>query len=998
MTRISPFCPACAAFFPAGNVCPACKRGRPKLETPPEPGKPLWRVELPGAPALRPALAQVAGRTLLLFPWGNRDAGTGGVVALDTADGSTAWDARLDMPVEGGVAVAGSAGVAVVGLARRGHFSSEGAITGLDLRTGQECWPGRVQPGGAVEAAPVADDAHAYVAASDGQLYCVDVLSGRLVWKKPVVDKPVRIPASPALFIQRGSAQAIVVATYGVTQWQDDGKLVAFDAVGRRLWETPAGGQVRGAPVIVKGRVYVTAARGSPATGVLSVFDLRTGRAIWPGPFTIPAPPGGRSDIVAAPLVIGDTVYVGSHDHWLHAVDVATGVGRWSHEVPRGIVSTPASVEGLIVFGANDGVVYAADAATGARAWDYELGGHVQAGLLAWGDVVFAASDNGAVAALPWHAGRYAWAAERLEKVRRWSDAGDCRALAGHFGGKRADQEDGYRRAAANWYAAEAPELAAEMWTALSAREARWRKEAADAWHEAGLVRCGRDPVRAAIYLKRAAALYHKLRLGEPLNECTQAWADCARLPFLAMHVLNPGSFIQGEACELELRLTNEGVSSTVGSVWLELGGGLKQFVTATIPERLPPGGSWRVPLTVTPVQLHSTLQIEIAYDSGIAAQDTLRGLMVIPVDAVKQDRPINIGDIARLELHIGGATKEGIQIRTQDVGGIFARGGQIGEIHVQGDVGALVGMDPAVRQQVADLRNSVGWLSERMQRFEAAPPGPEPATGDDLKTLRAGLAGYQEFLTRLIASLAAEQRTAVIGIGVDIKLLTEKLEDLGRAQAEARRSQAQAALPTRPVDPATARWTRRLDEFAARIEVSDLRGFLSRGLVIEPGVCAIFLEEGRAEFGQVGPGHYALDTLLDRVPGMRGIRRTTAIILDAGEITLPFELTDLPTADGRHVTARAELCFRLADGMAFFVNYIKGQPQVLRNDLRDHLLPEVRDAAGEWVAPRPSGELSGNLVQKDALAAAVAEHLRETLIKLGLRFERVRALAFQSS
>jgi membrane protease subunit (stomatin/prohibitin family) len=198
-------------------------------------------------------------------------------------------------------------------------------------------------------------------------------------------------------------------------------------------------------------------------------------------------------------------------------------------------------------------------------------------------------------------------------------------------------------------------------------------------------------------------------------------------------------------------------------------------------------------------------------------------------------------------------------------------------------------------------------------------------------------------------------------------------------------------------VDPATARWARGPDDFAARIELRDLRGFLARGLVIEPGVCAIFMEEGRAEYGQVGPGNYALDTLLDRLPGMRNNRSVTAIVADEGEVALPFVLPGLPTADGGRVTVEAGLCFRLTDGLAFLVNFMKNRNRVSQDDLRTHLLPEVRNAAGEWAAPRQAADLSGSLVQKDALANAVSEHLRETLAKLGLRFERVRSLMIQT-
>lgn len=701
MPHITLFCPACGAYFPAGDVCPDCQRGRTKLETPPVPGQPLWRTQLPGAPALRPALARVTDRTLLLLPWSNRDAGTGGVIALDAADGTVAWSTPLDMPVEGGIAIVEAAGIAVIGLARRTHFTSDGALAALNLRTGCECWPARVQAAGAVEAAPVSDGERVYVAADDGQLYCVDLATGRLAWKKPVTARPVRIPAPPVLSIGRGRTQAIVVATYGVTPWQDDGRLAAFDLAGRRLWTVEAGGQVRGAPVIAQDRVYVAAGRGSPAGGVLSALDLSTGRLAWPAPFTISAPLGGRSDIVAAPLVAGDTVYVGSHDHRLYAVGTATGAARWSHAVPRGVVSTPALFEeqGLIVFGANDGEVYAVDAATGERAWNHRLGGHVQAGPIVWDDILFAASDAGQVAALPWHPGQYAWAAARLEAQGRWVEAGDCRALAGHFSRTRADQEASYRRASDDWCADGAYEKAAAMWTALSARAARWRQEAANAWREAGLVWCGRDPDRAAAYFKRAAQLYYQLRAAAELNECTQALADCAHLPFLAMHILNPGSFVQGRVSKLELRLTNEGAGATGGNVWLEIGGGLEQFVTASIPERLPPGGSWRVPLEVTPVQPDSTLEIEIAYDTGAPPHDLLRGLKIIPVHAAKPDKPIVLGDIAHLELHIAGATEEGVQIQTQDVGAIFNRGGRIDAVNVAGDLGALSRVDPAARE-----------------------------------------------------------------------------------------------------------------------------------------------------------------------------------------------------------------------------------------------------------------------------------------------------------
>ncbi len=801
MSHITPFCPSCGAYFPFGAACPSCQHTRTPLATPSDPGRPLWTATLPGAPALRPALAHIDGRALLLLPWGSHDAGTGGVVALDAADGSRAWDTPLDMPVEGGVAVAEAAGVAVVGLARRGPFSSEGALAALDLRTGgEDRWPGRVQTAAAVEAAPVTDDARAYAAASDGQLYCVEALSGRLVWRKPVVKTPVRIPAPPVLSLARGLAQAILVGTYRVTQWQDDGKLVALDPAGRPLWPSPAdaGGQVRGAPVIAGGRVYVAASRGNPPVGVLSAFDLRTGKACWPQPFTIPAPAGSRSDIVAAPLVAGDTLYVGSHDHGLYAVDAATGVGRPLAEVPRGIVSAPAALEeqGLIVFGANDGSVYAVDALTGERAWAYTVGGHVQAGPVAWGGSVFAASDAGQVVALPWHGGRYAWAAERLAAQDRLSAAGDCWALAGHFSARLSDQEQAYHRAAAAWEEIGEHERAAALWQGLGRR---YRRAAADAYRKAGLTQCGRDSQRAAIYFKRAIDLYYEIYATEKLtagsdelitalNECTLALAECIGLPHVSARLDNANGLAQWERSKLTLRLTNLGGAPVKGEVRIAIGGGFAELVEARLLGDLRAGGQWRVPVEAIAVQPASLLEIEVEYDTDRPDYTPLRTILLQPTIAADRPRPpvynYNFGDVGVLKLAAGRADDGSVvRVVTGDIGLFAARGAQIGTLDVAGDVGALVGADPATQRQVADLRAGVGWLADRLARLETGAPGPTPDTGEELSALRQELGAYHGLYETLRVSLAAEHRSAIADVAAELKQLGGKLDTLDRGQ-----------------------------------------------------------------------------------------------------------------------------------------------------------------------------------------------------------------------
>lgn len=711
MTHFSPFCSACGAYFPAGAACPACNTERTKLATPVAPDQPCWRVPLPGAAASRLALAQVGDRRLLLVAWHRRGRGsepdTGGVIALDTADGSMVWPCDLGVPVLGGAAVAAEAGVAVVGLALGDSGSGAGWVVGLRLDNGEVRW--RTPLGGRVEAAPVVDGVRVYVAADDGRLACLDARSGEVVWCQPVSDAGARppaarfrIPAPTLLISERGRVQAIIVGTYTVAAWENDGKLAAFNPAGQCQWRIDAGGQVRGAPTRLGRRLYVAAYRWNPSTGLLMAYH-HDGKPAWKEPFTVQAARGDPAacGFITSPLVYGDTVVVGCQDHRLYAVDAATGALRWSHKVGGGIASAPVWVEGLVVFGAKDGILYAVDAATGVRAWTYPLGGPILTDPLAADGIIYAASDNGTVVALPWHAGRYAGAAERLENAQRWREAGDYWALAATFEKKPAVQNQNYLQAVADWDEAGEPELIAQMWTF---RGARWRNKAADAWKQVGLALNESMPARAALGFKRAADLYHDLFVSQPpgqetdalvaaLNECMQSAAECGGLPYVTARLENAGGMVQWEASKLTLRLVNQGWAAVRGEIRLTLGGGLADLVEAKILGDLPVRQQWRVPLLALPTRPESTLEIEIEYDSGHPHFGVLRTVVIQPMNALARPRPLNwsFGDVGQLQLNL--TTEEGarIQVAPRDVGAIINRGA-IENLDVHGDVGVQVG------------------------------------------------------------------------------------------------------------------------------------------------------------------------------------------------------------------------------------------------------------------------------------------------------------------
>lgn len=76
----------------------------------------------------------------------------------------------------------------------------------------------------------------------------------------------------------------------------------------------------------------------------------------------------------SAPVLDGDSIYFGSDNSTLWALDQHTGKEKWRFKTgahPKGIFSTPALWKGSLYFGAYDGSVYALDAKTGKKKWEY---------------------------------------------------------------------------------------------------------------------------------------------------------------------------------------------------------------------------------------------------------------------------------------------------------------------------------------------------------------------------------------------------------------------------------------------------------------------------------------------------------------------------------------------------------------------------------------------------------------------------------------------------
>jgi len=182
-----------------------------------------------------------------------------------------------------------------------------------------------------IVASPVHADGVVYVGSDDGHVYAVDAIDGRQRWKRRTGGPVASTPA---------------VAAGVVYALSFDGTLYAFDAKSGALrWKFATGGE-----------------RRFEAKG-LHGFQPR--HQTFADPFDV---------WLSSPVVADGSVYVGSSDGNVYAIDAATGDERWSFRTGNVVHASPAYADGVVFVGSFDSYLYAIDAASGREKWRFKGG------------------------------------------------------------------------------------------------------------------------------------------------------------------------------------------------------------------------------------------------------------------------------------------------------------------------------------------------------------------------------------------------------------------------------------------------------------------------------------------------------------------------------------------------------------------------------------------------------------------------------------------------
>jgi outer membrane protein assembly factor BamB len=130
-------------------------------------------------------------------------------------------------------------------------------------------------------------------------------------------------------------------------------------------WSFSAKDSIESSAAIADGTVFVGSMDGS-----LYAIDLVTGKLRWQ--YRTAGPVGESS-----PCVSDGAVYVGDLSGVFHAVNVSTGKARWTFKAGDEIKSSPNCASNRVYFGSYDQNLYCLAAETGAQIWKYATEGPV---------------------------------------------------------------------------------------------------------------------------------------------------------------------------------------------------------------------------------------------------------------------------------------------------------------------------------------------------------------------------------------------------------------------------------------------------------------------------------------------------------------------------------------------------------------------------------------------------------------------------------------------
>ena len=307
------------------------------------------------------------------WPQFRRDAALTGIAAAPLGDAlELQWSAPLGFSVESSPAVAGGFVYAT---------SLPGVLVKLDLVDGAEAW--RYRPGAAEaetgefeedrfgESSPAVADGTVFVGDLMGILHAVDAEIGEVRWRFAT---GAEIKSSPVV-----AGDLVLIGSY-------DEHFYGVDrATGEARWSLQTEGPVHATPGRHDGLAWVTGCdavlRGVRITDGTEMLRFDSG-----------------AYTAASPAIADGTLYYGTFNNEVLAVDVKAGKRRWRYEHPERhfpFYASAAVADDLVIAAGRDKLVHALDRQTGEARWTFRARARFDASPVVAGDRVYAGNADG---------------------------------------------------------------------------------------------------------------------------------------------------------------------------------------------------------------------------------------------------------------------------------------------------------------------------------------------------------------------------------------------------------------------------------------------------------------------------------------------------------------------------------------------------------------------------------------------------------------------------
>jgi outer membrane protein assembly factor BamB len=287
---------------------------------------------------------------------------------------------------------------------------SDGNVYALDASTGKQLWT--FSTGGSIVASPTADGSTVLVSSSDSHLYALNAQTGAKIWSYDPGQGSESLTLTAATIVNG-------VAYASASDESTHSYMFAVNAQnGTQLWRTQVNGVQLSSPVVSLGKVYAVSSpisKQAATTSQIIVFNASNGsqpnqpvqEAVAPGTQAAPlAPP--------PPVVTNGTVYFGSQDGTVSAVNANTTAVVWHESVGGAVDATPVVSQGLIIVGVTTGtidnnVIMALNPTDGTPLWTSSLSHYAGSNIVLSGNVLFVGTGTPAVYALNASNGLILW-------------------------------------------------------------------------------------------------------------------------------------------------------------------------------------------------------------------------------------------------------------------------------------------------------------------------------------------------------------------------------------------------------------------------------------------------------------------------------------------------------------------------------------------------------------------------------------------------------------